>query len=289
MNYATVLTHRYLFLFYQFAESFDKDASRYHAEVYKRKRAEVLAKSNTMLESYYLGQLKNLHKNAKTLYSSRLQESLKREGAEFASSSSVSKMEAIGFFLEGAKAIRLDETDWEYDEERYQLERELQELSAEQREKEIGKMMAGLEKQLKKELNDPIKLALDNPGPGMWGRVITIYKGEMDDTERLLQKKAETFEMDQEELKSLAENLRRQGWVLATMKVQEECVDGLILYKLLHGFEEKFQRDDRGLPRVWTPEDDIDTPYRKARDEVKYQLENHHILERSVVQVTQLI
>jgi len=222
-----------------------------------------------MLESYYLGQLKNLHKTAKTLFSNKLQEYLRREGAEFVAASSDSKKEAIRFFLEGAKAIRLEDTDWEYDEERYQLERELQELSAEQREKEIAKMMAGLERRLKKELNDPIKLALDSPGPGMWGRVITIYKGEMEDTETLLHKKAKTFEMDQEELKSLVENMRMQGWVLATMKIQEECVDGLILYKLLNRFEEKFQRDERGLPRVWKPEDDIDTPYRKARDEVR--------------------
>ncbi|KAK3807778.1 MAG: root hair defective 3 GTP-binding protein [Benniella sp.] len=248
-------------------KSFDKDASRYHAEVYKRKRAEVLDKSNTMLESYYLGQLKNLHKTAKTLFSNKLQESLRREEAEFATASSDSKKEAIRFFLEGAKAIRLEDTDWEYDEERYQLERDLQELSAEQREKEIAKMMEGLERRLKKELNDPIKLALDSPGPGMWGRVITIYKGEMEDTEKLLHKKAKAFEMDQEELKGLVENMRMQGWVLATMKIQEECVDGLILYKLLNRFEEKFQRDERGLPRVWKPEDDIDTPYRKARDE----------------------
>ncbi|KAF9963008.1 Dynamin-like GTPase that mediates homotypic ER fusion [Modicella reniformis] len=248
-------------------KSFDKDASRYHSEVYKRKRTEVLAKSNTMLKSYFLGQLKNLHKKAIMLFSAKLQEALRKEGAEFAIVSSAAKNEAAEFFLEGAKAIKLDETDWEYDEELYQVEHDLQELSAAQREKELAKMSTELEKRLQRELDEPIKLALDKPGPAMWDRVITIYQRKIKDAETVLHKKAKTFELDEKELESLVENLRKQGWVLVTMKVQEECVDGLILYKLLSRFEEMFQRDDQGLPRVWKPVDDIDTPFCKARDE----------------------
>ncbi|KAI8358015.1 RHD3/Sey1 [Mortierella sp. GBAus27b] len=247
--------------------SFDKDASRYHPEVYKRKRVEVLEKSNTMLEPYFLGQLKNLHKRAITLFSTKLQEALHTEGAEFASASSASKKEAVEFFMQGAKAIRLEETDWEYDEECHQLECDLHELSIVQREKELAKMLTGLERQLKNELDEPIKLALDRPSPGMWSRVITLYQTKIQDAETRLHDKAKTFEMDQEELEEVSENLRRQGWDLTTMRVQKECMDGLILYKLINQFEERFQRDDRGLPRIWTPIDDIDTPFRKARDE----------------------
>ncbi|KAI8599295.1 RHD3/Sey1 [Dissophora ornata] len=248
-------------------KSFDKDASRYHPGVYKRKRDEVLIKANSMLESYFVGQLKNLHKEAVSLFSTQLQQALKTDGAEFANVASLARKEAVEFFLQGAKAIKLEETDWEYEEELYQLENDLQEFAAAQREKELAKMLTVLERHLKKELDEPIKLALDQPGPGMWGRVITIYKRTMEDTEVLLNKKAGTFELKEEELEELVVNLRRQGWVLMTMKIQEESIEGLILYKLLSRFEEKFQRDDKGLPRVWKPDDDIDTPFRKARDE----------------------
>ncbi|KAF9291269.1 Dynamin-like GTPase that mediates homotypic ER fusion [Mortierella alpina] len=247
--------------------SFDKDASRYHSEVYKRKRAEVLSKANTMLGSYFVGQLKNLHTSALSLFSSNLQHSLKSEGAEFANVVSATKGKAIDFFLQGARAIKLDDTDWEYEEELYQLERDIQECAVEQRQKELSKMLAGLEKQMKKELEEPVKLALDCPGPGMWGRVITAYKRATQEAEEALQRKARVFEFEPEEQSELITNLQRQGWVLLTMKVQEECVDGLILYKLLNRFEERFQRDGQGLPRVWKPNDDIDTPFRKARDE----------------------
>lgn len=54
-------------------KSFDKDASRYHSEVYKRKREELLVKANTFLNTYYLGQLKNLHKAAASIFKNNLQ------------------------------------------------------------------------------------------------------------------------------------------------------------------------------------------------------------------------
>ncbi|KAF9310930.1 Dynamin-like GTPase that mediates homotypic ER fusion [Podila horticola] len=248
-------------------KAFDKDASRYHAEVYKRKRSEMLAKANTILEAYFLGQLKNLHKKAVNMFSSNLQQALKIEGSDFATVVTKSKTEVLDYFLQGAKAIKLDETEWTYEEEQFQLERGLQEFAIAQREKELNKMLTNLEKHLRKELDEPVGLALNNPGPGMWGRVITIYQRTVEDAEILLHKKARTFDLNEEEQGELIVNLRRQAWVLLTKKIQEESVDGMMLLKLRNRFEEKFRYDDQGLPRVWKPDDDIDTPFRKARDE----------------------
>ncbi|KAG0263169.1 Dynamin-like GTPase that mediates homotypic ER fusion [Mortierella polycephala] len=246
---------------------FDKDASRYHAEVYKRKRSDMLTKANTMLEAYFLGQLKNLHKKAVSLFSTNLQQALRQEGAEFSAVSTGARKEAFDYFLQGAQAIKLEETEWSYDEEQYQLEHGLKEFAAAQREKELNKMLTSLEKHLSKELDEPVGLALNNPGPGMWGRVITIYQRTVEDGEHLLQKKARTFDLNEQEQAELIVNLRRQAWVLLTKKIQEESVDGMMLLKLRNRFEEKFRYDDHGLPRVWKPDDDIDTPFRKARDE----------------------
>ncbi|KAF9166393.1 Dynamin-like GTPase that mediates homotypic ER fusion [Mortierella sp. AD011] len=248
-------------------KSFDKDASRYHAEVYKRKRADMLNKANHMLEAYFLGQLKNLHKKAVNMFSTNLQQALRADGAEFSVAVAAAKKEALDYFLQGAKAIKLGETEWSYDEEQYQLEQGLQEFATAQREKELNKMLTNLEKNLRNELDEPIGLALNNPGPGMWGRVITIYQRTVEESEQLLQKKARTFDLNEKEQAELTVNLRRQAWVLLTKKVQEESVDGMMLLKLRNRFEEKFRYDDHGLPRVWKPDDDIDTPFRKARDE----------------------
>jgi len=220
-----------------------------------------------MLEAYFLGQLKNLHKKAVNMFSTNLQNALRMEGSEFAVVVAASKKEVLDYFLQGAKAIKLEETEWTYDEELYQLEHGLQEFAIAQREKELNKMLTTLEKHLRKELDEPVGLALNNPGPAMWGRIITIYQRTVEDGEVLLEKKARTFDLDENEQAELLVNLRRQAWVLLTKKIQEESVDGMMLLKLRNRFEEKFRYDDLGLPRVWKPDDDIDTPFRKARDE----------------------
>ncbi|KAF9309946.1 Dynamin-like GTPase that mediates homotypic ER fusion [Podila horticola] len=247
--------------------TFDKDASRYHSEVYKRKRAEMLTKANTMLEAYYLGQLKNLHKKAVSQFSNTLRQALKTEDAGFSKIVTKARKEAIDFFTKGAKLIQLEDTDWGFEEETVQLEQDLQELATVQREKELGKMVTALEKTMKRDLEEPVTLALDRPGARMWGQVVTAYQQAIKDGDAMLERRARTFDLTEQELEELKENLRRQGWILTTTKVQEESVDGLMVYRLLNQFEEKFQRDDSGLPRVWKPDDDIDTPFRKARDE----------------------
>lgn len=221
-----------------------------------------------MLEAYFLGQLKNLHKKAVNTFSANLQQALRQDGAEFSAVVATSKKEVMDSFLEGAKAITLEETEWSYEEELYQLEEGLREFATAQREKELNKMLLNLEKHLRKELDEPVGLALNNPGPGMWGRVIVIYQRTVEDGEVLLHKRARTFDLNEQEQADLVVNLRRQAWVLLTKKVQEESVDGMMLLKLRNRFEEKFRYDDHGLPRVWKPDDDIDTPFRKARDEV---------------------
>jgi hypothetical protein len=45
------------------------------------------------------------------------------------------------------------------------------------------------------------------------------------------------------------------------------CVSSFLYYR----FEEKFRYDDHGLPRVWKPEDDIDSYFKRAKEDVRYK------------------
>lgn len=53
-------------------QSFDKNASRYHQGVYEKKRKDMLTKLNTQLNVFFVGQLKNLHKRAITMFEENL-------------------------------------------------------------------------------------------------------------------------------------------------------------------------------------------------------------------------
>ena len=65
-------------------------------------------------------------------------------------------------------------------------------------------------------------------------------------------------------------NLEQRSWSLLRRKIDEELADAMILMKLRNRFEEKFRYDEKGLPRVWKPEDDIDSYFSKAKEEVLF-------------------
>lgn len=62
--------------------------------------------------------------------------------------------------------------------------------------------------------------------------------------------------------------LKKRAWQALRAKLDEQLSDIGILSKLRSTFEERFRYDDKGVPRVWKPDDDIDTAFRKARDQV---------------------
>jgi hypothetical protein len=52
----------------------------------------------------------------------------------------------------------------------------------------------------------------------------------------------------------------------------EQLSDHAIMAKLRDQFEDSFRYDASGVPRVWTPNDDIDGEFRRAKEEVSSRL-----------------
>ena len=66
------------------ADRYDRDASRYHQGVYKRKRADLVGVLDSTLSPLFLGQLKNLHKSCLATYKKEMLEGMRGEGYNFA-------------------------------------------------------------------------------------------------------------------------------------------------------------------------------------------------------------
>ncbi|ORY96959.1 RHD3/Sey1 [Syncephalastrum racemosum] len=248
-------------------ESFDKNASRYHRGVYEKKRVEMLAKLNTQLNIFFVGQLKNLHKKAIAMFEDNLKTELKKPSYNFAVAVDTCLKEADDYFITGAKAIVLPETDWSYGHEHGQLEEAFAKVSAQARADEFKKMSKALSKQVENELSEPVSIALNNPTSDTWHKIIAAYQTTVEHGQKTLVDKAKSFNSSDEELEESIVGLQRQAWQVLRKKVDEELADSMLLLKLRSRFEEKFRYDEQGLPRVWKPEDDIDSHFRKARDE----------------------
>ncbi|KAG2238023.1 RHD3/Sey1 [Thamnidium elegans] len=248
-------------------ESFDKSASRYDQGVYQKKRLEMYAKLNIQLGVYFVGQINNLHKKAVIMFDENLRKQLKDPTYNFAQVISTCLKQANEYFINGAKATMLPETDWSYSREQELLTEDFKEISSKARTTEFKKMNKALEKQIETELADPIALELNQPTNDMWHKVIGAYKSTVSDGEKLLSKKAKSFDSSKEEIKKSVSELKKRTWIVLRKKVDDELADNLLLLKLRNRFEEKFRYDEHGLPKVWKPQDDIDSHFKKARDE----------------------
>ncbi|KAI8391135.1 RHD3/Sey1 [Radiomyces spectabilis] len=248
-------------------ESFDKNASRYHQGVYQKKREELLTKLNTQLNVYFMGQLKNLHKKAITMFDENLMAELKKPSYNFGQVVEDCLKSANEYFLTGAKDIILPETDWSYDHEHSLLEEEFAEVSARARADEFKKMSKALTKQVENELSEPVSLILNKPTSDAWHKIIQAYNSTIEHGQDVLMKKAKNFNSSEKELEDSIAGLKRQAWIVLRKKVDEELADNMLLLKLRTTFEEKFRYDENGLPRVWKPEDDIDSHFKRAKDE----------------------
>jgi hypothetical protein len=84
---------------------FDKEASRYHAGVYQRKRSELTSMMHASLSPLFVGQLKNLHKVIVRDFRTTVLERLKGDDYNFAELVNGAKAKAEGDFKTEAEGM----------------------------------------------------------------------------------------------------------------------------------------------------------------------------------------
>lgn len=131
------------------AARYDRDASRYHQAVYKRKRTDLLATIDSVLSPLYLGQLKNLHKSCLVSFKKSITEGMRFEGYNFAEVVASARNNAENRFTEGATEAKLEDTDWVWEEELELLREEIRTIADQCRADETKKMVNLIEVSVK--------------------------------------------------------------------------------------------------------------------------------------------
>lgn len=124
---------------------YDRDASRYHQGVYKRKRADLVSVVDSTLSPLFLGQLKNLHKSCLSSFKSEMLDGMRGEGYNFAEVVASARDCCEKRFVEGAKEALVEDTDWSYEEELGLLKEEMKSVADQCRKDETKKMVNVIE------------------------------------------------------------------------------------------------------------------------------------------------
>ncbi|KAL1411658.1 Dynamin-like GTPase that mediates homotypic ER fusion [Vanrija albida] len=247
--------------------NFDVAASRYHAGVYQRKRQALLDNLHAAVSPLFLGQLKNAHKAAAAKFIADVTASLKAPTYDFAEVVTRATKDARDGFLEVAKEVTIDGADWEYQHELDLLNDDLKVIADKSRADETKKLVNNAERAVKRQLLEPVELALSKPSTTMWDKVLTTYRDVNGAAEKAYLSKAKSYNCTEEENATALHTLRSRSWLVLRKKLEEQTADATVLLTLRESFEERFRYDDNGVPRVWKPEDDLEGAYKKARDE----------------------
>jgi hypothetical protein len=247
--------------------NFDKNASRYHKQVYKRKREELTTKCHSLMHILFLGQLKNLQKRAVQQFTAQLQDQLAGTSYDFLAVVTSARDQVLSAFIQGAQALLVEGTDWSFADAQEQLEDELSDISAKRRTEEVSKMIGTYEKLIVREVDELVALHLNEAKPNMWQLLLDAYQKIEGDAEHKLVDRAQRFGSGEEEQKDCIVKLRRHGWEALIKKIRDELVDNMVMVKLRNRLEEKFRYDQHGIPRVWKPDDDMDGHFQRARDD----------------------
>ncbi|KAI0036903.1 protein SEY1 [Vararia minispora EC-137] len=249
-------------------QRFDQNASRYHQGVYKRKRLDLIGSLDAVLSPLFLGQLKNLHKAVLADFKADIHRRLQAEGYNFADVVGSARDRAEKTFTGGAKEAVVEEgvTAWAWEEELELLKEEIRSVGDQLRKDETKKMVNAIERNFKKQISEPVDIALNKPSPDLWDKILRTYIETLAKAESSYLKKAASFDCTDEENEAALTTLRQRAWAALRAKINEQTADTTILGKLRGFFEERFRYDEHGVPRVWRPEDDIDGAFKKAKD-----------------------
>lgn len=252
-------------------ERYDRDASRYHPGVYKRKRADLIGVLDSTLSPLFLGQLKNLHKACLVQFKQEMHEGMRGESYNFADIVNAARERCEKRFEQGAReAVPVEGEDavhWSFDDEFVLLREEMSSIADQCRKDETKKMVNVIERNFKKQISEPVELHLSKPTPDMWDKVLAAFRDTLDKAESTYLAKAKSFNCTDAENATALATLRKRAWMALRSKIDEQTADQSFLAKLRTYFEERFRYDEKGVPRVWTPSDDIDGAFQKARDE----------------------
>jgi len=246
---------------------YDSSAGRYRKEVYNRKRIDFLEKMNTYLHVYYLLQLRNLEKKAYGTFKNNISEAVKDDSLFFVDSLENHRSECVENFKKLAEASKLKDTTWNFNDHLNQLIKEIDEYGKITKDQQLNKIKKNIEKNALTLLSGIVPAKMNNIREHLWEELSDDLSETLDNSIEEYKTLIKGYDCTEEELENNISDIRKASWNMFVNLVAEETTDNIILVRLREKFEEVFRYDKSGLPRIWNSNDDIESFFKKAKDE----------------------
>ncbi|KAI9208330.1 RHD3/Sey1 [Polychytrium aggregatum] len=266
-------------------ETFDHDASRYDREVYSAKRADFIKRIHSIIESFFVQQLRNAHKKALSVFTTSLGERAKGETGSFVAKLTQARDAAEVFFMKTLRDVTVSGLEWSTDEYVNQFKEELGSLVSQKKLEAMAAIQHSMEKKISEELSDQVAEIFDESAPDMWRKLFTKFRNLLESQADILQEKYSGFDCTSEEIQGFVNKLKVQVYEILLRTIKLETTDDLILNRARTRFEKKFRYDDQGQPRIWTPLDDIQSVCKAAKDNAESLFSLYAVVDFPVAEI----
>lgn len=261
-------------------EEFSKEASRYKENVVEKKKQELMERLNSTIHSCFLMQLKILYKRSVHYFLTQVDSQLKE--SNFSQTLKNCKESSLNMFKNGARDAILPETDWKYDDVYNELVSTIDEKIASKTSEQIKKITDQACKSMRSQVAAIILQVLDNGHKlreVFWEDVFMAYKRCFQSASSDYSQRLSSIELSECDTNKILEEFSNTSWECFLARFKEELTDGLILARLKKRFERVFKYNPKGIPIIWKPGDDMDTPFREALDHVYQMLDTLSIMQ----------
>lgn len=256
---------------------FETDASRYNRGVFNVKLAELRNTINRALSVYFLEQIRNLIRVAKSEWTRKVGVRLQESPFQFQSISTSETRLIMSNFKLIADAVVLPDTEWTYADQQAQFEADIESIKDEQRKQCLRLLLSYTEKQrvlphlevcIETLFSSTLKPAGDEkPEDGFWLRLYGVFDSSLRlaDTE-LTASLREGFASLDDEVTALVAQFEAVCLLHLRKRLALELGDNTTMVaRLRRTFEDVFRFDERGLPRFWSDTESMDALYEQAK------------------------
>ncbi|EXB75127.1 Protein ROOT HAIR DEFECTIVE 3-2-like protein [Morus notabilis] len=245
-----------------YLSAYDMESAYFEEGVRYAKRQQLQSKLLDFVYPAYTTMIGNLRSEALEKFKSRLEHSL-NEGEGFAAAVHDCTHSCMLEFDQGCADAAIQQANWDASKAREKLKRDIDAHVLSVRSAKLSELIGNYEKKLSAALSEPVESLFETGGKDTWTSIRKLLKHETEVAASEFSSVIAGFELDQDSIIKMIQNLRDYARNVVEKKAREEA--GKVLIGMKDRFSTVFNHDYDSMPRVWTGKEDIRAITKEAR------------------------
>eukprot|EP01099_Mayorella_cantabrigiensis_P004283 TRINITY_DN3211_c0_g2_i6.p1 TRINITY_DN3211_c0_g2~~TRINITY_DN3211_c0_g2_i6.p1 ORF type:complete len:630 (+),score=149.63 TRINITY_DN3211_c0_g2_i6:486-2375(+) len=261
-------------------DQYNTESMYYEPSVSEQKRQSLNDQMRRELHELFILQIKFITSNALHHFKEAFLRGLPSDGKaarNFAELANHLSQKTLTYFDQRATDSIPPGTEWDISLDRASLQEQIDDFISVQRKKQLELLLQEVQALLKKSIYNPLSQHMDRVSHTMWADLNKLYEDTQLKTSQTLRESLQGFNCNEQEIEERVNSLKESVFTQFRDMFREK-VKGNLASKMFAKFNESFKYDSSGIPRKWTPEDNVASYFKTARDKGSQLIELFSVL-----------